>query len=305
MTSLAPPTKEPEPGLIPVQSEPSTFPEPREVPAEMKLSTAQDLIKPTSQPPSPGLPGVPGPPASINSSSSDVVHVDSPTVIKHPYTDTFPDSGSSAPSSPTPEKSHARKMKKKKKHSSKNASGSKALKSRGGAYMGMASPLTNQIGPLPAGGQTPSMSQLVSEISVSNTNNGSEGGSRSAVTSGRVTSAQIDTEMMQIDSILRALNMGTFDDGNMATIQQLIKQRPQVRTPVYVGCKRGGNQSILPILPQNVLSSVPQPKSLGLALISQLGSDEEDSSSSDSGLSSSDDDEEEDMKEVAEEEEEE
>ena len=93
----------------------------------------------------------------------------------------------------------------------------------------MASPLTNQIGPVVSGSGSspfPSMSQLVNEISVLDTKQGGESSLGSM--SGRITSAQIDTEMMQIDSILRALNTGTLDEGNMATIQQLTEQRPQV-----------------------------------------------------------------------------
>lgn len=225
-TQLAPGTEESVSALPTSQSGSScvTYTEPGEGQGEMKLSTAQDLIKPSSQPPSPSLQTAPAP----MSSSSDGIYVDPPTA------DMLLDSGSSAPSSPTPDKAHSKKAKKKKKHSSRNVSGSKAMKSRGRVHVGVASPLTNQIGPLSTSGQTPSMSQLVSEISVSNTSIGKEGGSRSAVTSGRVSSTQIDTEMMQIDSILRALNMGTFDEGNMATIQQLTDQRPQVECCAFV-----------------------------------------------------------------------
>ena len=39
---------------------------------------------------------------------------------------------------------------------------------------------------------------------------------------------KIDADLMQIDSILKALNSGTFDEGNMATIEQLTSIRPQV-----------------------------------------------------------------------------
>ena len=39
---------------------------------------------------------------------------------------------------------------------------------------------------------------------------------------------QIDADMMQIDSILKALNSGTFDQGNMMTIDQLTAKTPKV-----------------------------------------------------------------------------
>ena len=39
---------------------------------------------------------------------------------------------------------------------------------------------------------------------------------------------QVDTDMMQIDSVLKALNTGTFDKSNMMTINQLTAQIPQV-----------------------------------------------------------------------------
>ena len=40
--------------------------------------------------------------------------------------------------------------------------------------------------------------------------------------------SQVDSEMMQIDSILKALNAGTFDQTSMQTIDQLTKKKPQV-----------------------------------------------------------------------------
>lgn len=40
---------------------------------------------------------------------------------------------------------------------------------------------------------------------------------------------KIEADIMQIDSILKALNTGTFDQSNMASIEQLTEQRPQVR----------------------------------------------------------------------------
>ena len=43
-----------------------------------------------------------------------------------------------------------------------------------------------------------------------------------------VSSSQIDADMMQIDSILKALNTGTFDQVDMATIDVLTQVRPQV-----------------------------------------------------------------------------
>ena len=42
------------------------------------------------------------------------------------------------------------------------------------------------------------------------------------------TPAQIDADMMQIDSILKALNSGTFDQSNMMTIDHLTAQKPKV-----------------------------------------------------------------------------
>ncbi len=41
---------------------------------------------------------------------------------------------------------------------------------------------------------------------------------------------QIDADMMQIDSILKALNSGTFDQSNMMTIDHLTSQKPKVST---------------------------------------------------------------------------
>ena len=43
-----------------------------------------------------------------------------------------------------------------------------------------------------------------------------------------LSSCQIDADMMQIDSILKALNTGTFDQVDMATIDVLTQVRPQV-----------------------------------------------------------------------------
>ena len=177
------------------------------------MSTARDLIRPSSLP----------------TRDADVTNIGSPVVIKHHLVD----SGSSAPNSPTPGKGQKKKAKKKKRHSSKLSPKSSPLGGGGGgSHVGVTSPLTNQIGPAVSssggggGAHFPSMSQLVSEISSLNNPAAAAGGGGDA--SGRVTSSQIDTEMMQIDSILRALNTGTFDDGNMATIQQLTAQRPQV-----------------------------------------------------------------------------
>ena len=178
-------------------------------PGSESISTARDLIRPSSLP---------------TQDTADLANINSPVVIKHPYMDLV-DSGSSAPNSPTPGKALKKKAKKKKRHSSKSSPKSSPLVgSASGSHVGVTSPLTNQIGPAvsSAGPNFPSMSQLVNEIS--SLNNPVGGGQAS----GRVTSSQIDTEMMQIDSILRALNTGTFDDGNMATIQQLTAQRPQV-----------------------------------------------------------------------------
>lgn len=39
---------------------------------------------------------------------------------------------------------------------------------------------------------------------------------------------QIDADMMQIDSILKALNSGTFDQGNMMAIDHLTAKKPKV-----------------------------------------------------------------------------
>lgn len=45
---------------------------------------------------------------------------------------------------------------------------------------------------------------------------------------GHMTSNQIQCEILQIDSILKALNTGTFDAANMVTISQLTVATPQV-----------------------------------------------------------------------------
>ena len=53
-----------------------------------------------------------------------------------------------------------------------------------------------------------------------------------------VSSNQIDADMMQIDSILKALNTRTFDQVGMATIDVLTQVRPQVCciAQLYVYC---------------------------------------------------------------------
>ena len=53
-----------------------------------------------------------------------------------------------------------------------------------------------------------------------------------------VSSSQIDADMMQIDSILKALNTGTFDQVDMVTIDVLTQVRPQVCciAQLYVYC---------------------------------------------------------------------
>ena len=48
-----------------------------------------------------------------------------------------------------------------------------------------------------------------------------------------LSSSQIEADMLQIDSILKALNSGTFDQSNMLTIDQLTAQKPKVRTIVF------------------------------------------------------------------------
>lgn len=177
---------------------PSTVtPDTTNLTAQVPISRAQDAIQPSSQ-------------CAIEDTAMNIPAVDSfnPVVIQHPYLDAT-DSGSSAPSSPTPGK-----LRKKKKNKRKH------LKAGQDKPQLMTSPLTNQI--TASSTNFPSMSQLVQEISAV------EKRSSDPSALGRLNTAQVDTEMMQIDSILKALNTGTFDVGNMATIQQLTEERPQV-----------------------------------------------------------------------------
>lgn len=203
--------------------------------SEIKVSTAQDLIRPSSLPVSPVNTQTPTniPDAVINN-VTDVANIAPPASTSHHLppqvhvNNDAMDSVGSASSSPVPGKVRV-KRKKKKQHSSRSSPRSSPLMGGMGSLASVASPLTNQIGPVVSGSGSspfPSMSQLVNEISVLDTKQGGESSLGSM--SGRITSAQIDTEMMQIDSILRALNTGTLDEGNMATIQQLTEQRPQV-----------------------------------------------------------------------------